>query len=91
MAGILDNPVAAYAKLRELGQGLFGQNGLGSDKSGGPNLGETLGNLIQQGLGGAAGKPNPGGSPSPGQPSPGQSSQGTATPLDDIMKRLFGR
>ena len=95
-AGILDNPDAAYAKLRELGQGLFGQNGLGSDKSGGPNLGETLGTLIQQGLGGAAGKPNPGGSPSPSQPSPGQSSQGqssqgTATPLDDIMKRLFGR
>ena len=24
MAGILDNPDAAYAKLRELGQGLFG-------------------------------------------------------------------
>ena len=95
MAGILDNPDAAYAKLRELGQGLFGQNGLGSDKSGGPNLGETLGTLIQQGLG-AAGKPNPGGSPSPGQPSPGQSSQGQSsqgntTPLDDIMKRLFGR
>ena len=89
MAGILDNPDAAYAKLRELGQGLFGQGGLGS--SGKSGLGETLGNLIQQGLGGAGGKPNPGGSPSPGQPSQGQPSEGAASPLDDIMKRLFGR
>ena len=89
MAGILDNPDAAYAKLRELGQGLFGQGGLGS--SGKSGLGETLGNLIQQGLGGVGGKPNPGGSPSPGPPSQGQPSQGAASPLDDIMKRLFGR
>jgi AsmA protein len=90
MAGILDNPDAAYAKLRELGQGLFGQSGLGSsDKSG---LGETLGTLIQQGLGGGAGgKQTPGGPPSSSQPSPGQSPQGQPTPLDDIMKRLFGR
>jgi AsmA protein len=81
MAGILDNPDAAYAKLRQMGQGLFGsaganlgnlnlggllggltggsQNGSGnsgggtgsgnSDQLGG--LGQTLGTLIQQGLG----------------------------------------
>jgi AsmA protein len=88
VAGILDNPDAAYAKLRELGQGLFGQGGIGSsDKSG---LGETLGTLIQQGLGGA-GKPASGGQPAPGQPSQGQAPQGGVSPLDDIMKRLFGR
>jgi len=29
MAGILDNPDAAYAKLKEMGQGLFGANGGG--------------------------------------------------------------
>jgi AsmA protein len=89
VAGILDNPDAAYAKLRELGQGLFGQGGIGS--SGKSGLGETLGTLIQQGLGGGAGKPAPGGQPAPGQPSQGQAPQGGASPLDDIMKRLFGR
>jgi AsmA protein len=64
MAGMLDNPDAAYAKLKEMGQGLFGPGGglgglLGgsSDGSGGGQsdplggkLGETLGNLLQQGL-----------------------------------------
>jgi AsmA protein len=91
MAGILDNPDAAYAKLRQMGQGLFGsaganlgnlnlggllggltgggQNGSGnsgggtgggnSDQLGG--FGQTLGNLIQQGLGGMGGGGNTGG------------------------------
>ena len=49
VTGILDDRGAAYAKLRELGQGLFGQSGLGrSDKSG---IGETLGNMISAGSG----------------------------------------
>jgi AsmA protein len=79
MQGMLDNPDAAYAKLREMGSGLFGPNGaglsgllggLGGSIGGGNNsptgttsgtapsdplggkLGETLGNLFQQGLGG---------------------------------------
>src|SRR5258707_6615453 len=73
MAGILDNPDAAYAKLKEMGKGLFsGSGGLGGVLSGlggsgstgtagngssgaatdglGGRLGETLGNLLQQGL-----------------------------------------
>ncbi len=65
MAGILDNPDAAYSRLKEMGKGLFGPGGLGglgglggsgssggglSDTLGG-KLGETLGNLLQQGLG----------------------------------------
>ena len=37
MAGILDNPDAAYAKLKEMGKGLFGANGGG--------LGAALGGL----------------------------------------------
>ncbi|BAR57375.1 hypothetical protein NK6_4206 [Bradyrhizobium diazoefficiens] len=41
MAGMLDNPDAAYAKLREMGKGLFGPDGAG--------LGNILGSL---GLGG---------------------------------------
>ena len=95
VTGILDDPGAAYAKLRELGQGLFGQSGLGrSDKSG---LGETLGNMIQQGLGGGAGVgPTPGGSPSAGQPSQGTIAPRPIVPrqaaaLDEIMKQMFGR
>jgi AsmA protein len=84
MQGILDNPDAAYAKLREMGAGLFGPNGgglggllggLGGSIGGQPGnnsptgttsgaaptdplgskLGDTLGNLIQQGLGGGGG------------------------------------
>jgi AsmA protein len=78
MQGILDNPEAAYAKLKEMGKGLFGEKGaglgaaigslLGSGQQGsggqqgsaggqgenkqGGSLGETLGNLLQQGLSG---------------------------------------
>src|SRR5205085_5823636 len=83
MQGILDNPDAAYAKLKQMGAGLFGPNGGGlggllgglGGSSGGQagnsgtgstsgtapadplsgKLGETLGNLIQQGLGGGGG------------------------------------
>jgi AsmA protein len=57
MQGILDNPDAAYGKLKEMGKGLFGPN------SGG--LGAALGGLLnggQQGgqgaTGGQGGKPN---------------------------------
>ena len=65
MQGILDNPEAAYAKLKEMGKGLFGPGGgglggglggLGGLGGGGPSdplggkLGETLGALLQQGL-----------------------------------------
>ena len=82
MQGILDNPDAAYAKLKEMGKGLFGPNGGGLDKvlggllggqgvpgsQGAPGaagaqggkpgdllggqLGEAIGNLLQQGLSG---------------------------------------
>lgn len=85
MQGILDNPDAAYAKLKEMGKGLFGQNGAGlgaaigsllggqpgtaggqqggaggqgatgGQQPAGPlggQLGETIGNLLQQGLSG---------------------------------------
>jgi AsmA protein len=82
MQGILDNPEAAYAKLKDMGKGLFGEKGaglgaaigslLGGQKGtdggqqggaggqagtqpAGPlggQFGETLGNLLQKGLGG---------------------------------------
>lgn len=85
MQGMLDNPEAAYAKLKEMGKGLFGPNGQGLTQGGlsqglngltnllngaqgaqqggnpaqpgtgqnnplGGQLGDTIGNLLQQGL-----------------------------------------
>jgi AsmA protein len=62
MAGVPGNPDQAYAKLKEIGKGLFGPGGiggLGDSSSGGAGLsdvlgsrlGETLGKLLQQGFG----------------------------------------
>ncbi|MHB0773930.1 AsmA family protein [Bradyrhizobium sp. 5.13L] len=63
MAGMLDNPDAAYAKLREMGKGLFGPDGAG--------LGNILGSL---GLGGttAPGGGNATGNANPQAQQPGQ-------------------
>jgi AsmA protein len=86
MQGILDNPDAAYAKLKEMGKGLFGSGGGGlgglgggsSDPLGG-KLGETLGNLLQQGLQGGLSQ----GGRSQGRsiPSPSAASPDPAPPL----------
>jgi AsmA protein len=51
MQGILDNPDAAYAKLREMGKGLFGANGAGLSAA----LGGLLGSGQQGATGGQAG------------------------------------
>ena len=53
MAGVLDNPDAAYAKLKEMGKGLFGKDGGGLD--------ELLGGLggAQPGGSAAAAEPRP--------------------------------
>jgi len=54
MSGILENPEQAYAKLREMGKGLFGKDGAG--------LGAAIGNLLgglQQG-GAQPGQQQPG-------------------------------
>jgi AsmA protein len=105
VAGILDDPGAAYAKLRELGQGLFGQSGTGAPDKSGPNLGdtlgETLGTMIQQGLGAGDGGPPssdrppqatpPQGSQSRGSPSQDRPSQDKPPSIDDIVKQLLGR
>jgi AsmA protein len=95
IAGMLDNPDAAYAKLKEMGKGLFGQGGrVGSggamsDQLGG-KLGETLGNLLQQGLGSRSTAPVQPAPTSPQDqlkpPPPDQES-----PMDSVMKQLFGR
>lgn len=65
MAGVLDNPDAAYAKLREMGKGLFGPDGAG------------LGNILNSfGIGGAAapGANNTPGNANPPTQQPGQNS-----------------
>ena len=103
MQGILDNPDAAYARLKELGKGLFGPDGAGlgglggllggaQDGTGTPGgnttqggsangqtgilggqLGETIGNLLQQGLNGGFGQS---GAARPSQPGSQPPSQG---------------
>jgi AsmA protein len=75
MQGMLDNPDAAYAKLKEMGKGLFGggTSGGGSSDPLGGKLGETLGNLLQQGLQGGlsqGGRSQGRSIPSPSSPSP---------------------
>lgn len=49
MQGILDNPAAAFGKLKEMGKGLFGANGAG--------LGAAIGGLLNQGTAGGQGAP----------------------------------
>ena len=111
MQGILDNPEAAYAKLKEMGKGLFGEKGAGlgaaigsllggqpgtaggqqggaggqgaagGQQPAGPlggQLGETIGNLLQQGLSGLGQNQGQGGGRPSGQrsiPSPASSAQ----------------
>jgi AsmA protein len=104
VAGILDNPNAAYDKLKAMGKGLFGTNaapgetgGNGSNDNGSGDassdqlgtLGETLGNLIRQGLNRSRNQPPASTTPPPASPQtdPAPESQ----PMNDIMKQLFNR
>ncbi|MFK4528006.1 AsmA protein [Bradyrhizobium japonicum] len=75
MAGMLDNPDAAYAKLREMGKGLFGPDGAG--------LGNILGSL---GLGGTA-APG-GGNANPQTQQPGQNNP-LGGPLGEAIGNLI--
>ncbi|MEH2489904.1 AsmA family protein [Bradyrhizobium sp. AZCC 2230] len=80
MAGMLDNPDAAYAKLREMGKGLFGPDGAG------------LGNILNSfGLGGAAapGGGNATGNANPQAQQPGQG-QGPNNPLGGQLGEAIG-
>jgi AsmA protein len=120
MAGILDNPDAAYAKLKEMGKGLFGSSGglgnvlggltgsggngpsgSGSGSSGlSDQLGSTLGNLLQQGLGqrrsqnrtlAAPASPAPDAAPAPAQGDPAAEVSQDSQPMNDVLKQLFNR
>ncbi|MBR0822485.1 AsmA family protein [Bradyrhizobium liaoningense] len=76
MAGMLDNPDAAYAKLREMGKGLFGSDGAG--------LGNILGSL---GLGGTAA---PGGGNAAGNANPQTQQPGQNNPLGGPLGEAIG-
>jgi AsmA protein len=92
IAGITDNPDAAYAKLKEMGKGLFGGGGQ-SDQSLGGTLGETLGNLLQQGLGQSRNPPSqtqPNPPPAP-QSDPPQPPSQDSQPMNDLLRQLFNR
>jgi AsmA protein len=123
-AGILDNPDAAYAKLKEMGKGLFGGilSGLGGNGSGGGGsngtgpgsngqtdgfggkLGETLGNLLQQGLGprrsqsrtlspsaSAPDTPAPAAPVEPAQSDPAPDVPQDSAAMNEVLKQLFNR
>jgi AsmA protein len=79
MAGMLDNPDAAYAKLREMGKGLFGPDGAG--------LGNILGSLGNLGLGGAAA---PGGGNAAGNANPQTQQPGQNNPLGGPLGEAIG-
>ncbi len=69
MQGMLDNPEAAYAKLKEMGKGLFGANGGGLNSS---NLGAAIGGLLGGAQGGGAGAPGTAQGGKPNDPLGGQ-------------------
>lgn len=65
MSGILENPDQAYAKLKQMGQGLFGKDGAGLNSA---NLGAAISGLLSGGQGGGAGGQGGGQPGQPGQP-----------------------
>ena len=114
MAGILDNPDAAYAKLKEMGKGLFGAggglSGLGGLINGGSDaghsgggkqsdplggqLGETLGNLLQQGFSQGRSIPaptTPAQAAPPAQSDPAPQPSPDSQPMNDVLRQLFNR
>jgi AsmA protein len=121
MAGMLDNPDAAYAKLKEMGKGLFGGaggglaglgglggalpgsgsgngGGTGSDQIG-SKIGETLGNLMQQGFSrgrsipapNTASAPAPAAAAPPPQNDPPPQAVQDSQPMNDVLRQLFNR
>jgi len=75
MQGILDNPEGAYAKLKEMGKGLFGPSGAG--------LGAAIGSLLGGGQQGATGGQGAAG----GQ---GGASQPSTSPLGGQLGETIG-
>ena len=105
MQGILDNPEAAYARLKEMGKGLFGAGGglgglLGGGQDGGGGkaasppggtLGETIGNLLQQGLSQGRSVPAPANPAAPAQGDSTSPPTPDSQPMNDVLRQLFNR
>jgi AsmA protein len=107
IAGIMEKPDAAYAKLKEMGKGLFGPNGalsgLGGSGSGGDGsglseqlggqLGETLGHLLQQGFGQSRNPatPTPSTPAAPSESDPPPQPSQDSQPMNDVLRQLFNR
>ncbi len=105
MSGILDNPEAAFGKLREMGQGLFGPGMLGGGDGKSDNLIGNIGNMIK-GLGTGSPQAQTPAQPVPADPKPADSKPADARPstaqppaaspdkpfpIDRIIRDLFGR
>ncbi|MBI5131693.1 MAG: AsmA family protein [Rhodopseudomonas palustris] len=101
-AGILDNPDATYARLREMGKGLFGALGGGGASAGGAAgtpgadsplggaLGESIGRLIQQGLQSGGAGASRGAQPAqPPAPQPGAAPAPERTDNDAAMNAIM--
>ncbi|MBR0900733.1 AsmA family protein [Bradyrhizobium tropiciagri] len=73
MQGILDNPGAAYAKLKEMGKGLFGANGQGLSQQGLSQGLNGLTNLLNGAQGGSGNGTQPGTGQGPAGGTAGQS------------------
>ncbi len=84
MAGILDNPDAAYAKLRDLGAGLFG-NSNGKSSGGTDSFVKGLGNLFDSKGSDRKDGQSPAASDKKGE------TQDTKTKIDDFLKNILGR
>ncbi|UFZ01759.1 AsmA family protein [Bradyrhizobium ontarionense] len=82
MAGILDNPDAAYAKLKQMGQGLFGKDGAGLN-----NLINGIGGLIGNSAPGTAGST---GAPSAAAPNTQAPAAGQSDPLGGQLGAAIG-
>jgi AsmA protein len=92
VAGILDNPDAAFGKLKELGQGLFGPNFFGGSGNGQPGqpgqagqgnkVIDSIGSIIQGLAGGSSGSTGQGQGTAPqaAQPTPGTAPQAAPAP-----------
>jgi AsmA protein len=106
IAGIMEKPDAAYAKLKEMGKGLFGPNGalsgLGGNGSGGDGsglsdqlsgkLGETLGHLLQQGFAQRnPATPTPSTPAAPSESDPPPQPLQDSQPMNDVLRQLFNR
>jgi AsmA protein len=106
VAGILDNPDAAYDKLKALGKGLFGTNagpgepgGTGSGDSGagdGGGASDQLGKLGETlgkliQQGLSRSRSQPPASTTPPPASPQSDPVPESQPMNDIMKQLFSR